>query len=135
MTSIINIKEVRAKIAYHEAQINTLKQLLEVGELLEGKQAKAGRSAAKGKSAGAGRKRKGKRGAVTASILALLENSSRPLSPGEIKKSLEEQGVVKKGAATVYSMLLQMTRRGVIKKVSGPDGAGYATGAGGKKKK
>ncbi|MBI5816598.1 MAG: hypothetical protein HZB29_13430 [Nitrospinae bacterium] len=129
--SIINTKEVLAKIAHYEAQIDALKRLLEVGQMLEGGGKPVGRSPkAKPAAAKGGKRKRGKRGAVTEAIVALLENSKRPLSSGEIKKALEGQKVVAKGSATVYAMLLQMAKKGAITKSAGEGGTVYSSGTG-----
>ncbi|MGK7344989.1 MAG: transcriptional repressor [Candidatus Nitrospinota bacterium M3_3B_026] len=122
--SIINTKEVRKKISYYESKIDALKQLLEISRTLESEgPVRAGKKTArKKKGRPAGRKR---RGAVSNAIVTMLENSSRPLTAGEIKSGLEEQKLAKKGSSSVYSTLLQMSKRGVVKKVKTAKGNCY----------
>jgi len=135
--SIINTKEIKEKISFHESQISVLNQLLEISDMIEGKQpAKAKRAGAKrgrpGRPPAAGKRKQ--RGSVSSAVIALLENAKRPLAAGEIKGALEEQGVTRKGSASVYSTLLQMSKRGLIKKVKTAKGNAYKAGSGKPKK-
>lgn len=132
--SFINMSEVKSKIAFHEAQLRALKSLLQIGDILSEKESgkRRGVAAKAGPGRKRGPKRSGKRGMLSGSIVALLENSQAPLQAGDIKRALLEQGVIDKGSTSVYAMLLQMGKRGVIKKVKTPAGMTYtAAGAGG----
>lgn len=128
--SFINIHEVKSKIAFHQAQIRALEGLLQIGDLLSdkagpGAAAKATRGRKPGSKGKKGKKGK-KRGMVSSSIIALLENSPSPLQAGDIKRALVEQGVTDKKSTSVYAMLLQMGERGVIKKTKTAGGMTYA---------
>lgn len=127
--SFINIAEVKSKIAFHEAQIRALESLLQIGHLLSDKKGPAPK-AARGPKPGAKRK-SGKRGMLTGSITALLENSASPLLAGDIKQALVEQGVVDKKSTSVYATLLQMAARGAINKVKTANGMTYSAAGSG----
>jgi hypothetical protein len=131
--SFINMSEVKSKIAFHEAQLRALRSLQQIGDILEksggGRRAPAAK-AVSGAKRGPKAKR-GKRGMLSGSIVALLENSRSPLQAGDIKRALVEQGVIDKKSTSVYAMLLQMGKRGVIKKVKTPEGMTYNAVAGG----
>lgn len=126
--SIINTSEVQKKISYYESKIDALRQLLEISKTLEGgtrgraREKKAGKKKAKPA-------RRGKRGAVSNAVIAMLETATRPLTAGEIKAALEERKLAKKGSSSVYSTLLQMSKRGVLKKVKTAKGRGYKLAA------
>lgn len=128
--SFINIKEVKAKIAFHQAQIRALEGLLQIGDLLSDKPGSgAAAKATRGRKPGS-KGKSGKRGILSGSIIALLENSPAPLQAGNIKQTLVEQGVTDKKSTSVYAMLLQMAKRGTIKKVKTSSGMTYtAAGA------
>lgn len=134
--SIINIAEVKSKIAFHEAQIRALESLLQIGHLLSDKKGGAPK-AARGPKLGSKRKG-GKRGMLSGSIIALLENSPSPLLAGDIKRALVGQGVVDKKSTSVYATLLQMAARGAINKAKTANGMTYSaagSGAGADKPK
>jgi hypothetical protein len=127
--SFINIHEVKSKIAFHHAQIRALEGLLQIGDLLSDKPGSgAATKAARGRKPGSTGKRGKKRGALSGAIIALLENSPSPLQAGDIKRALVEQGVTDKKSTSVYAMLLQMGKRGVIKKVKTSSGMTYTAG-------
>lgn len=125
--SLININEIKKKIEYHEAQLSILRQLMEISGLIEGKKPAAPKAAKAKKAKKRGGRRK-KRGAVSNAVIALLEHSKRPLTAGEIKKSMEDQNLAQKGSSSVYSTLLQMSKRGAIKKVKTDKGNSYTLG-------
>lgn len=134
--SIINMAEVKSKIAFHEAQIRALESLLQIGHLLSDKKTSAPK-VPRGPKPGSKRK-VGKRGMLTGAISALLENSPSPLLAGDIKRAIVEQGVVDKKSTSVYATLLQMAARGAIKKIKTADGMTYSalgSGAGSAKPK
>lgn len=125
--SFINIHEVKSKIAFHQAQIRALEGLLQIGDLLSDKPGSgAAAKATRGRKPGSKGKSGKKRGALSGAIIALLENSPSPLQAGDIKRALVEQGVTDKKSTSVYAMLLQMGKRGVIKKVKTSGGMTYA---------
>lgn len=123
--SFINISEVKSKIAFHQAQVRALESLLQIGDILSDKRAGAAPKATRGRKPGPKRK-SGKRGMLSGSIVALLENSPSPLQAGDIKRALVEQGVTNKKSTSVYATLLQMDKRGVIKKVKTSSGMVYS---------
>jgi len=112
--SLINPKEIKSKILWHEKQIEILEQLLGISDMLEGKA--AGKKAAK-KAKGVKRAKK-KRGAITGAIQAMIKASKKPITSGEIKNALLEKGLVEKDSTTVYTTLNALTRRGVIYKTA-----------------
>ena len=127
--SFINIHEVKSKIAFHQAQIRALEGLLQIGDLLSDKPGSgAAAKATRGRKPGSKGKSGKKRGALSGAIIALLANSPSPLQAGDIKRALVEQGVADKKSTSVYAMLLQMGKRGVIKKVKTSSGMTYAAG-------
>lgn len=130
--SFINISAVKSKIAFHEAQIRDLKSLLRIGDILSEKEGgkRRGPTAKTGPGGRRGPKRSVKRGMLSGSIVALLENSRTPLQAGDIKRALLEQGVINKGSTSIYAMLLQMGKRGVIKKVKTSAGMTYTAASG-----
>ncbi len=126
--SIINIKEVKLKIAFHEEQLETLKRLLKVAGDLDGGTTSVRQGKTKvAPEAGETEKPKKKRGAVTSAIMKMLEKSSKPVSSGEIRSALEKKKIIQKGSTTIYSQLQQMAKRGSIKKTTGKNGIGYTT--------
>jgi DNA-binding PadR family transcriptional regulator len=137
--SFINTAEVKSKIAFHQAQIRALEGLLEIGDLLSDKPGSgAAAKATRGRKPGSKGKRGKKRGMLSGAIIALLENSPSPLQAGDIKRVLVEQGVADKKSTSVYAMLLQMDKRGSIKKTKTPSGMVYTaaqSGAGAVKPK
>jgi hypothetical protein len=133
--SFINIHEVKSKIAFHQAQIRALEGLLQIGDLLSdqpghgaAKATRGRKHGSKGKPGPKGKRGK-KRGMLSGSIIALLENSPSPLQVGDIKRALVEQGVTDKKSTSVYAMLLQMGKRGVIKKIKTANGMTYTAGS------
>ncbi|MBF0290781.1 MAG: hypothetical protein HQK86_01335 [Nitrospinae bacterium] len=127
--SIINMAEVKSKIAFHEAQIRALESLLQIGHLLSDKETPAPK---KTRGPKPGSKRKGgKRGMLTGAITALLENSASPLLAGDIKRAIVEQGVVDKKSTSVYATLLQMASRGTINKIKTAGGMAYSAAGSG----
>ncbi|MBI4667214.1 MAG: hypothetical protein HY751_12500 [Nitrospinae bacterium] len=128
--SFINVKEVNAKIADLEAQLNVLRELLQIGVLLSG-----GRAEEKGSARGRGRKAGARRGSLSAAIITLVENSNRPLTSGEIKQAMVKQGLADPKSSSVYALLLQMAKRGTLKKAKTPDGVAYSAVAGAAPKK
>lgn len=131
--SFINTHEVKAKIAFHQAQIRALEGLLQIGDLLSDKHVHhAPAKGARGRKPGS-KGKSGKRGRLSGAIIALLENSPSPLQAGDIKRALVEQGLTGKKSTSVYAMLLQMGKRGVIKKAKTAAGMTY-TSAGARSK-
>lgn len=136
--SFINTTEVKSKIAFHQAQIRALESLLQIGDILSDKRSGAAAKATRGRKPGSKGKRGKKRGMLSGAIIALLENSPSPLQAGDIKRALVEQGVADKKSTSVYAMLLQMDKRGSIKKTKTPSGMVYTaaqSGAGAVKPK
>lgn len=118
--SLINAQKIKGQIAWHESQIKILMKLMEIGSMLGG--AEPSRAVGKVKAVKRGRKPKKKRGAMTSAIKAVLESSSKPVSSGDIRKELENQGLVEKGSSTIYTLLSNMAKRGALSKTA----KGYA---------
>ncbi|MDH4185201.1 MAG: BlaI/MecI/CopY family transcriptional regulator [Nitrospinota bacterium] len=110
---LVNVKEIQKRIDSYKNEIAKLEQLLAMSAGFGGAPARAKATGAA--KAPRGRKR-GKRGAVTNSIIEILAAAPKPMAAGELRNQLIEKGVAKKGSTTVYAMLLQMSKKGVIKK-------------------
>ncbi|MDH5477416.1 MAG: hypothetical protein OEY50_03710 [Nitrospinota bacterium] len=125
---LINVKEIERRISEHKKEISQLEQLLVISSAFDGKKAtKRSATSPSATKAKPVRGKRAKRGSVSGAIIATLSSSSKPLSAGEVRNILVEQGVVKKGSTTVYAMLSQMTKKGSVKKGKSADGAVYST--------
>ena len=127
--SLINVKEVKAQITYHQQQLDALATLLNMAEGIDSGKKKGHFTAADIEAATSRGPKKGtkrKRGAVSGAVLALLAKTGRPMASGEIKKALEASNLIEKGSTTIYSLLQQMDKRNAIKKNKGAEGIRFS---------
>jgi hypothetical protein len=127
---LINVHEIEKRIGEYQREIDRLNQLLELSSSFDGKKPRIAKAAGPAKKTGAGRPRKGKRGAVTTSIIEVVGSSSKPITAGDVRDLLIEKGVVKKGSTTVATMLFQLARKGALKKAKSPNGVVYSMDSG-----
>ena len=140
--AFLNKRAVKKQIKYYEGHIATLRRLLEIIPLL--KKAKPiprrmlNALAAGRKSRGAAGPRGGvrrKRGEVSGAVAEALQAAGTPLTAGAIKAALAKKNASPQGASAIYSILLQMTKRGLIRKKESAEGNIYSlVKTGGKKK-
>ncbi|MDH5509943.1 MAG: BlaI/MecI/CopY family transcriptional regulator [Nitrospinota bacterium] len=122
---LINIKEIERLIKNHQNEISKLEQLLSLSASFAGSKQK--RSVAAAKPVRAKKAKRAKRGSVTTSILNLLAAASKPMAAGDIRTVLVDKDVVEKGSSTVYAMLSQMSKKGIVKKAKTANGIVYTT--------
>ncbi|MBI4829299.1 MAG: hypothetical protein HY804_10930 [Nitrospinae bacterium] len=139
--AILNKQAVKKQIKYYEKHISTLRRLLEIIPLLKKAKpvpkrmlnalAAAGRKGRRGAGGGVRRRR----GEVSSAVVEAITAAGRPLTAGEIKTALTKKNASPQGASAIYSILLQMTKRGLVRKKETAEGNIYSlVKSGGKKK-
>lgn len=129
--SVVNRNEINRLIRWHENQIKGLRAIVTAANsigstppsLAEALTKPAGKKKSVAKTAPEPAPKR-KRGAVTAAVKKLLKDANgKALTSGHIRTTLQQKKVITKKNSTIYTMLQQLAKRGVIGKTK--DGYTY----------